>query len=78
MRHVHQRRGSTRIADLEGVDLPDSAAAREEAIAAARELMSDALRSTGRLDVGWQFEIADDRGNIVDRIAFAEAVGLRQ
>lgn len=75
--YLHQRRGAVCIPDLEGVDLPDLPAARDEAIAATRELISEALRSTGVLNVGWTFEIVDDQGDVVDRIAFADAVELR-
>ena len=47
--HLHQRRGSVLIRDLEGVDLPD-AAAREEALSAARDRMSATMPDTIAVD----------------------------
>ena len=37
------------IRDLEGIDLPNEAAARIEAVQAAREIIADTIKSGGRI-----------------------------
>ena len=70
--HVHD--GAVAFLDPEGSELPDLAAAREEAIAAAREMLSDGML-TGENRLGWRFEIADETGAPLLMMPFSEAVG---
>jgi len=44
--YFHLRDGGPLVIDVEGVDLPDLAAARREAEQAARELLADAIRAS--------------------------------
>jgi hypothetical protein len=65
----------TRIEDEEGMDLPDLAAARDEAIRNARSIMADAIWS-GRLPLDEVIEIADRRGHVLTTVPFKAAVEL--
>ena len=69
--HVHEAAGVTE--DPEGAECQDEAAARKEAIEAARDIMAEHVRKG--LDVsGWSFEIVDERGRPALIVPFAEAV----
>jgi len=59
--------------DDEGMDLPDSEAARRTALAGARALAADQVR-TGRLDLRHRIEVADDGGAPVLTVTFDEAI----
>jgi hypothetical protein len=61
------------VEDVEGDDFLDLAAARSEAIVAAREIMSDGVRRGNRPDDRNRFEITDQAGRIVLVMPFAEA-----
>jgi hypothetical protein len=52
------------------VDLPDFSAAKREAIAAARELLAEAIKS-GRAEVPEAFVIADEEGREIDTLPLA-------
>ena len=69
--HVHD--GKDAILDPEGSELPDVAAAHEEALAAAREMVADGLRG-GKNRAGWRFEIFDQDGAPVLMVPFSEAI----
>ncbi|MDB5651731.1 MAG: hypothetical protein JWL62_3251 [Hyphomicrobiales bacterium] len=73
--HFNQRRGSLLIKDDEGTELPGLEAARAEAIAAAREAMQETIKQ-GFLPLSWSFEISDDRGRVILRVPFSDAVKL--
>ena len=62
-----------RIDDEEGQELPDLEAARAEAVKSARSIMADAIW-TGRLPLDEEIEIADQKGQVLAIVAFAEAV----
>ena len=69
--HVHD--GEKATLDNEGIELPDTAAVREEALAAAREMMSDGMRS-GEDWLGWRFEIAGEQGVPLLMVPFTEGI----
>lgn len=56
-----------------GCELPDHSAARMEAIQAAREIMSDAIRRGEAVD-GRRFEVVDRLGRVVLVLPFRDAV----
>jgi hypothetical protein len=58
------------IPDEEGIDLPDLSAARREAIAAARELLAEAIKD-GKPNVPEAFVIADEAGRELDTVPLA-------
>jgi hypothetical protein len=60
------------VEDPEGIDLPTVDAARDEAIKAAREIMSERLMRGEKPDHS-RFEIADESGNLILVVAFTEA-----
>lgn len=67
------RIGTDVVADPEGVELASPEVARAEALADARELMSEAVLR-GR-DISEQsFEITDDAGRLVLAVSFADAI----
>lgn len=72
--YFHIRDGDALIQDPVGSDLPDLDAARREAAAAAREMLADRLKAGGRPD-GRQFEIADEDGRVLARVAFRDVLG---
>lgn len=74
--HLHLINGSGITRDHEGLDLPDIAAARHEALSAIRSILKDEL-SHGRLDLGGRISIDDDSGNFLLEVSFAEAVDIR-
>ncbi len=55
------------------MDFPDEAAAREEPIRAAREIMAEHIRK-GRDVSHWAFKIADGSGWTIMTVPFSEAV----
>jgi hypothetical protein len=73
---LHQRRGSSIIRDEEGAEFASFAEAREEAIVAARELLSEMVL-TGRLDLTATFIVEGPDGQHAE-LRFAEAVQLIQ
>jgi hypothetical protein len=73
--YFHMSSGEEFIEDPEGSDLPDLAAARAEAIDAARELMADRVR-TGHPADGQEFLIFDAEGNQLDIIPFRSVLRL--
>jgi hypothetical protein len=68
--YFHLRSGDQIIADQEGSDLPDVTAARLEALAAARYILADAIRS-GTENIPDAFVIADSEGLELDTVKFA-------
>jgi hypothetical protein len=73
--YFHIREGENLTLDTDGTELPDMAAVRHEAVNAAKEALIDAIRTDQTLD-HQVFEIADERGAIVLRLPFREAVRL--
>ena len=71
--YFHLRCGEKVIADDEGTDFADVAAARSEALAAARQILAETIRS-GRGDAPEAFIIADSEGRELDTVAFAALV----
>src|SRR5436305_11554723 len=61
------REGEVPNRDREGQELADAAAARREAVSTGRELLGEKLLHGGSLD-GRIIEIADEKGNVVDRV----------
>lgn len=74
--YLHLINGSGVTHDHEGLDLPDVAAARNEALAAIRSMLKEEL-SQGQLDLGGRIRIDDSDGNFLCDIMFAEAVDIR-
>ena len=53
------------IPDIEGMELPDIAAARQEAEEGAREILAEALRYHEEID-GKRIEIVSETGDVID------------
>ena len=66
----HLRAGDRVISDQEGTILPDVNAARLEALAAARFILADAIRS-GHETIPEAFVIADSEGRELDTVPLA-------
>jgi hypothetical protein len=69
---LNVRDGDFLIVDPEGSDLADLAAAHSEALASARELLADALKSNRVLSIS-QIEITDEVGQILATISMKAA-----
>ncbi|MBO9124047.1 MULTISPECIES: DUF6894 family protein [unclassified Rhizobium] len=63
----------SRIEDLEGTDCADLSAAKEEAVACARDLMAHAIRQ-GRDISSRSIEVRDARGGVVLTLPFRQAI----
>lgn len=75
MRHFfHIRDGYSLITDPDGTELDCLATATEEARQHAREMLAEKLKS-GQSVNGQVFEIADETGEIVGRVAFRDVLG---
>ncbi len=69
--HVYETKGT--VEDTEGIEFPDEAAARLEAMRAARDIMAEHIRK-GEDVSGWLFEIADGSGWPIMTVPFSEAI----
>jgi hypothetical protein len=63
--------------DEEGVELPNLAAARLQAVKGARDLMTEQVRH-GHLELSHWIDVTDERGDKVLTITFRDAVDVRQ
>ena len=61
--------GQDRIEDPEGMELPDAAAARQQAIVAVHDAQKTSF-ALARNWVGWSVEVVDDGGNKVLLLPF--------
>jgi uncharacterized protein DUF6894 len=68
--YFHIRLGDQVVIDREGSDLPNRGAAREEALASARQILADAIRS-GNEAAPEAFVIADSEGRELETVPFA-------
>ena len=73
--YFHLREDGTIVVDEEGIELPDLSAAREEAIAGARSILSDEAKK-GRLPLSFRVEVTDEAGDTVMSLIFADAVAI--
>jgi hypothetical protein len=72
--YFHLRTDGNLVRDEDGEDLQNLETARYEAIEAAREIMSEEVLKGKAPSNGRQFEIADEAGETVLTLRFAEAV----
>ncbi|MDQ0558665.1 hypothetical protein QO004_000440 [Rhizobium mesoamericanum] len=71
----HIRDGDDLVEDTDGVELPDHASAREEAVRAAREMLAEKLLLGERID-GELFEVTDESGRVVETIPFKSVMKI--
>jgi len=74
--YFHIRDGDDVAQDLEGIEFATPELAHEEAILAARELLSQRTLQ-GDASKTQVFEITDEHGTIVDIVRFQEAMRTR-
>jgi hypothetical protein len=72
---MHMSDGTDFVEDEEGRELPDDATARNEAIAAARDVMAGEMRD-GRLDLTSFIEVEDETHKLLFTITFSDAVSV--
>lgn len=63
------------LIDEEGIDMTDAAAARVAAVAGARGMMSEQVK-TGHLSLHHRIEVVDEGGGAVLTLPFADAVEI--
>lgn len=63
------------VCDEDGMIFDDAEGAREEAIRAARDMMSDQVRQ-GRLSLRDRIDVADEAGKPIFTLAFRDAVDI--
>jgi hypothetical protein len=68
---INVRSGNMLVEDPEGYNLPNLEAARDEALAAAREIMADGLKSEGLSCE--QLEIHNDAGQLLTTVSVRDA-----
>lgn len=61
--------------DEEGLELPNVAVAHQRAITITREMAAEAVRN-GVLVLDHRIEVADERGEIVAKVLFRDAVTI--
>jgi hypothetical protein len=69
--YFHVREGGSFIKDPDGVELDDMSAARDLAVASAREILVDSLMNGEPLD-GKQFEISDENDVVLEIVRFRD------
>ena len=69
----HLRDHHDRLLDPDGVEIGDKSAIPGVALSEARALIAAEARE-GVIDLGQAIEVEDERGAVVHRLAFAEAV----
>lgn len=74
--HLHIRIGNEIVPDLEGIDLPDLATARSEAVVSARTMMGDAMAS-GELNLDQSIEIHGSDDCHLATVEFGDTVYIR-
>jgi uncharacterized protein DUF6894 len=74
--YFHLRLDGRVIADQEGADLPDIATAHEEALASARQILADVIRS-GKEDIPEAFIITDSDGHELEILPLVAAMPHR-
>ena len=71
--YFHLRDGDQFIPDETGVDLPDLAQARREALQSARDMLAEQLKAGEALD-GQRIEITSPEGELLEVVSFREAL----
>jgi hypothetical protein len=74
--YFHLRSGARIVADPEGSEWPDIESARQEALAAARHILADAIKS-GAEDIPEAFVITDCEGRELDTLPLASVLPKR-
>ena len=64
------------VIDEEGCDLADLAAAKEHALAEAREMIQASASETGKIDLCHRIDVRDESGGIVHSLRFEDAVSF--
>lgn len=73
---LHIVTGEEEIRDSEGQLLPNLEAARAEAIAGARSILSQEVL-LGVLPLDERIDIADEKGDVLLSVSFLEAINIR-
>ena len=73
--YFHLLENNDRLADAEGSELPDAAAAEMRATRHIRDLLSQELRESGAVKLDRTIEIADQQGAITT-VAFSNAIRI--
>jgi hypothetical protein len=75
MRYFFHLHNDIEAYDEEGRELPDIEAARDAAMAAARDMAAESVRE-GHLNLGHYVEVEDGHGTPVMKITFGEVVSI--
>lgn len=73
--YFHVREHGSFREDLEGTELPSDDLAYEEAILAAREMLSEKVLNGGVID-GQVFEIMNDAGELIHRLPLKSVIRI--
>ena len=74
-RYFFNIKNGIEVADPEGQDLDNLAAARQQAVAYARDLAAEAVRQ-GEVDLKHRIVIADEDGTALLTVTFGEAFAI--
>jgi hypothetical protein len=75
--YLHVCNGNGFNEDREGIEFPDAAAARDEAIRGLRSIAADDMLR-GEMDLSSFVEIEDEQHQPVETVHFADAVNVRE
>src|SRR5262245_31836005 len=71
---IHIITDQERLVDHDGGEFGDLGSARAEATQSARDLMAEELRCGRPVPFGWKVQLADDDGNVLLTLPFAQLV----
>lgn len=77
-RYFFDLHNDTDALDDEGKELPDVAAARENALAEVREMIVASVTDCGHIDLRHHIDVRDESGAIVSVLHFEDAVTVRR
>jgi hypothetical protein len=64
--------------DPTGIELPNIAAAKAEAVAGARDIMAAHVKAGQPIYSSHRIEITDEAGNVLHEVKFGDIIDLRQ
>ena len=66
------------VPDLEGLELPDLAAARAEAVEESRRMIGEMTKTDGRIVLHHRIDIEDEDGNVLDSVVFRDILNIEE
>lgn len=71
---LHLRDGTDEVLDPEGLELSDLRSVEKAALAGARDIISNEIKSSGLMDLRYRIDAENAAGEILHSLPFAQAV----